>query len=245
MKNKWICSGLVTVLTACWVGPSLGASWQLLPYAGVDANYRYLPLESRYGDDHFQEHYFEPNINVGLMFHEYFGFEASYGATVKRHKNTFYSKNSEVLGFELLPNNLFEDQTHLATSQLKNYQLNFVAQYPIMENVFVFGQIGSAVNRLKLRTQPIGELSNFLNPPVEWRTSYKAVPRVALGLKALLGNGLGARAMISWQRTSRLEATTPADPVLVPPVDPGDYYTVKAKSGATVGIGLFYQYQIC
>lgn len=231
---------LLKILLICLVLPINAIASPINPWISAEASWKHLPFESAFGDHHFQHNYYAPTLTVGLNFLEYFSIEAGWSKSIKRNKNTLYFLPGTVLGFDL--DNILENQLHLASSRYDTWQVTFNGEYFFCPRFSGFLAAGVTFMRLSFQTIPIGSLTVFDNPPVEWNTPRKGIARAGAGLKYYLTSRLGVLTSLFWEDTSRLQAQVPADEALFPPISQSDFYTVRAKDSTVASIGLFYQW---
>lgn len=214
--------------------------WNINPFIGADVSWRHLPFQEGYGEGFFQDNYYAPMILAGFRFLDIFALEAGWGKSGKREKNTFYSADQMVLGFDLL-NTFNENQIQLASSDYDNWRVTLSGDYFLNDAFSIFIAGGVSMIRLSFHTQPIGEFTNFTNPVVEWNTKRKAVGRFGLGARYFLTSNISLQGSAFWENTSSLTKSTPADEALFPPTSISDYYTVKAKNSGLLEFSIVYQ----
>lgn len=219
--------------------------WEFKPYLGIDAQGRYIPLEDAYGDRHFHDLYFSPNLFIGTTINQILSIEASWLKSSPRHQQTFYGPNERILGFDTTLTHIDEASFHDANSRIDGWMVSLIGEYPVWENTNVFLSIGASILKLHLNTRQFESMPPIDNPfpfATEWDSGYKAMFRVGVGLKHMFMRCFGIRAQIGWEDTSRLNASSLVDSTLPPPLTPNHYYHVKAKDGGFASIGLFYSF---
>jgi hypothetical protein len=234
-------------------------SFELAPYAGVDAQMRHMSFERHFGGNIFHKSYPQANVFLGLKFKECVGVEIGYEFSKTQRHARNYNVGDVVFGQTLTskasnPLLLSEHFAGHAAAKTYGWNFNLVGFKPVIcgdNNLQLIGSIGFAHLRLKVHHLLINTnvllnafaLEEGVRQPLtevifDTRNykSRKNIFRMATGVQHMWGDCLGIRALITWEYTTKLKAkknqhSTIADLRLLT--------KAKLKNSFLYGIGVF------
>jgi hypothetical protein len=163
---------------------ALDLEWQLRPYAGVDAGWRYMHYTTGYGDNLFKKDYPEGNLYLGFRFLDYLGIEAGYETTPTRTRTTRINGNELSLGVPALS----PSELHLTKNRLKGWHTGIIGYLPVCalfsNPIELLGYVGQV--RLKTFHEDIIAMKGNLpqNVLMSARTFVKRKSVLKLGIGA-------------------------------------------------------------
>lgn len=234
-------------------------SFELAPYAGVDAQMRHMSFERHFGGNIFHKSYPQANVFLGLKFKECVGVEIGYEFSKTQRHARNYNVGDVVFGQIITSgasNPLLVSESFSGHASAKTYGWNFnlVGFYPVFcgdNNMQLIASIGFAHLRLTAhhvllnRNVLLNEfaLEEGLRIPItdvilEARNykRRKNIFRMATGVQHMWGDCLGIRALITWEYTTKLKAhRNQFSPItgLTP------FSRAKLKNSFLYGIGVF------
>lgn len=233
-----------------------GCDFCLEPYVGVDAQMRKMHFQKHFGGNLLRHKYPQANFFGGVKFNEYLGIEGGYEVSKKQHTTKIPNQTDIIFGVRLRPvDPLVTNVQDLerASSKIYGWNLNLVGLLPIPcieDCTQLLGSVGLA--HLKLRVNSaftsigsvdltpfgLGDLNNLLTNSQAFSTRFrktKTVLRLSGGLQHKIIDCLGIRALVSWEKTSKLHTQGKNFPV-----DPTDILgVVKPKNSLQYSLGIF------
>ena len=209
-KMKMKLAATVFASVASIAASSVGASvWNgdcdLVPYVGIDAQWRHMSFKKDFGKDQTAENYPQGNAYVGLKVTPFFGVELGYESTTNKNKNSTVLGRDRTFGFIFLPDEHERNQSFNFKTKTKIHgpHLDFVGFLPISDEycLDLVGSLGVAY----LKSKATFTLQDPLAPSLSLTSKSKWVARVGLGVQQMITDQFGVRAMATWENTSQLK----------------------------------------
>jgi len=221
--------------TAYGSGPAFFGH-SLLPYAGIDMQYRYMSYDKKQGDNVFKKTFPQANIYAGFRVNDYVGVELGYEITATRTRQVLLSPGQYEVGGDPIERGAF--LSIIGVSRLHGLHTNLVGFYPILDycpNLKLIGSIGVSNLRIILESIPVADEAGPIPPGDPYTRTYVArrnVLRLGGGFQHMVTPCVGLRGMINWEETSRFRHILPKQPATP------DIYAV-VKNSYSVSFGIF------
>lgn len=198
----------------------------LQPYAGADAQFRFMSFREGFGAKNFRNRYPQGNLYVGLKFCDYLGIEGGYFASADMTRQSFFTRGEQNIAVS--SSGLMNG---FGTSRIQGWHINAVGFAPLSETYCLTALAYIGVSQSKLTARYfIADINGLeFNETLNF-TQSKTILRAGLGLQHMITDCIGVRGLVGWDDTSKFSGLRSPQDLNV---------LVKAKSSIVLSFGIF------
>ena len=210
--------------------------------AGLDAQWRSMPLQKGAGDNVIKKGYHQGAAYLGLRLNDLFGLELGYQKSLTANRKTvftnptsnYFSSTADLV----LPDSLLS----YGTASIKGPYVGLLALLPISDEYRLKLIASAGMARLQANLQSNMYIVQRNIPGFDFSLGFSKtawVPKLSLGLQHMINDHWGVRTMVGWEKTSkfkRMQGTY---------LDNGaqsSAYFASLKNSTTAGVGIFYKF---
>lgn len=181
---------------------AIANEWCVAPYAGIDAQYRYMDAQRNFGGNLFRNNFPQGNVYVGLKFNEFFGAEVGYEATTRKNRTVTLGPGASANGPVL---DSTTTVTYNTTAKIQGPHADLVGFYPICPEycLELIGSVGVASLTAKYQRTAVILDGTPINPVLRTFSNRRAILRASAGLQHMLCDNVGVRGTIGWENTKK------------------------------------------